>query len=171
MKKNIVLIGYRGSGKTTVGKILSSKLSYTFIDTDDEIVKKTGMNIPEIVEKLGWEKFRDLESEVASEKSKLSNCVISTGGGIIIRKKNIDFLKSNGWITFLKVSPENIYERIKDSVNRPSLTKNKSFLDEITEVLNERTNLYLRYSDFKVDTNTLVPDYISEVIIDEYRRI
>lgn len=100
-KENIVLIGMPASGKTTVGKLLAEQLFRPLIDTDDEIVKKAGMSIPEIFEKYGEGAFRDIESEVVEEVSKLNGVIIATGGGAILRKENVRNLKLNGKLYFL----------------------------------------------------------------------
>ena len=100
-KKNIVLIGMPGCGKTTIGKAVAKETDKTFIDTDDEIVKKTGMSIPEIFQKYGEKKFREIESEVIKEVAALQSSVIATGGGAVLNPDNVSFLKENGVIVFI----------------------------------------------------------------------
>ena len=89
---NIVLIGYRGTGKSTVGKVLAAKLGRTLVSTDKEIVRRTGRSIPEIVAEQGWEHFRNLESEVCTDLAGRDNLVIDTGGGAILRQQNVGAL-------------------------------------------------------------------------------
>ena len=101
---NIVLIGYRGTGKSVVAAVLSETLKMKSIGMDAEIVSKTGLAIPEIVEKYGWKKFRDIETEVAMQVSQLDNIIIDTGGGVIERPENIEALKENGLIFWLKAT-------------------------------------------------------------------
>ena len=100
-KKNIVLIGMPGCGKTTIGKAVAKETEKEFIDTDDEIVKKTGMSIPEIFEKFGERKFREIESEVIKEVAALQSSVIATGGGAVLNPENVSLLKENGVIIFI----------------------------------------------------------------------
>lgn len=100
-KKNIVLIGMPGCGKTTIGKAVAMETQKEFIDTDDEIVKKTGMMIPEIFQKYGEKKFREIESEVIKEIAALQSSVIATGGGAVLNPENISLLKENGVIVFI----------------------------------------------------------------------
>ena len=100
-KQNIVLIGMPSCGKTTSGKLLAQELGKEFIDTDLEIVKKAGMQIPEIFEKFGEEYFRNLESEVIKELSVKQSLVIATGGGAVLRPENVDALRQNGKIIFI----------------------------------------------------------------------
>ena len=97
MMKRIVLMGFMGAGKTTIGKELAAKLSWNFIDTDALIAQKYG-DIPTIFEKYGEEAFRNMETEIVKEASKECGCIIATGGGAILRDENVDALKSNGKI-------------------------------------------------------------------------
>ncbi|MBE6780281.1 MAG: shikimate 5-dehydrogenase [Ruminococcaceae bacterium] len=100
-KQSLVLIGMPSCGKTTLGKLLSKELGKTFVDTDDEIVKAANMPIPEIFEKFGEEYFRDLEAKVVAELSTKQGLVIATGGGVILRRENVEALKQNGSIIFI----------------------------------------------------------------------
>lgn len=100
-KKNIVLIGMPGCGKTTIGKAVAKETNKNFIDTDDEIVRKTGMSIPDIFANLSEKKFREIESEVIKEVAALQSAVIATGGGAVLKPENISLLKENGLIVFI----------------------------------------------------------------------
>ena len=100
-KRNIVLIGMPGCGKTTIGKAVANETQKEFIDTDDEIVKKTGMSIPEIFKKYGEKKFREIESEVIKEVAALQSAVIATGGGAVLNPENVLLLKENGITVFI----------------------------------------------------------------------
>ena len=162
---NIVLIGYRGSGKTTVGKKLAEKLNKRLVGTDELIIKRAGMSIPEIVEKSGWETFRNIESEVAKEVGRLDNCIIDAGGGIILKKINYNNLKRNGIFILLKADVKTIINRIKDDKERPSLTGIKSFIDEVEEVLKERNEKYEEAAEYIVDTTRLTVDEVADKIV------
>jgi shikimate kinase len=150
---NIVLIGYRGTGKTSVADVLAKKLKYDLVSMDQEIIKLAGKSIPEIVSEHGWEYFRDLESKVAKDVSNRDKCVIDTGGGVVLRAENMTALAENGKIFWLKADINAIRKRIKEDSQRPSLTGHKMFLDEVEEVLAERTPLYEKYADFIIDTS------------------
>lgn len=100
-KRNIVLIGMPGCGKTTIGKAVAEETQKEFIDTDDEIVKKTGMSIPEIFESFGETKFREIESEVIKEVAALQSAVIATGGGAVLNPENVSLLRENGITVFI----------------------------------------------------------------------
>lgn len=150
---NIVLIGYRGTGKSSVSKLLSTILDMDLVELDRLIAKKARLSIPQIVERFGWDKFRDLESEVTREFSQKDNCVIDTGGGIILREENVENLKANGIIFWLRADKETIIERIKGGDERPSLTGTKSFLDEVEKVLKEREPLYQSAADWIIETD------------------
>ncbi|MDG5788720.1 shikimate kinase [Evansella sp. AB-P1] len=120
MKKEILyLIGFMGSGKTTIGKQLAVKEECDFVDLDDYIVQQNNMNIPQIFEQFGEEGFRSWESQALHQCSLQGKVIIATGGGIVENSENIDFMKENGKVVYLKASFETIYSRIKDDGNRP----------------------------------------------------
>jgi len=167
---NIVLIGYRGTGKSTIAKILSARLKWPRFNLDEAIVKDRGMSIPQIVEKHGWEFFRDVESRMVGKTSAMDRTIIDAGGGIIVRHNNVDILRTKGFIIWLKARPETIIRRIKDNKNRPSLTGNKSFLEEIQEVLAERTPKYQAAAHVAIDTDDLSPQDVAKKIIEEFNR-
>lgn len=162
---NIILIGMRGSGKSTIGKMLAKKIDITFIDMDTLLAEKVNMSLPEFVKKYGWEKFRDKESEVIEKTQNLSNAVIATGGGAIIRKENIDALKKNGKFIYLETSIETMIKRIGKGKNRPPLTKEKTLEEELNHVLHERKNLYEQTADTIVKTdNKTVKQIVDEIV-------
>jgi len=167
---NIVLIGYRCTGKSSVGRILSEKLSWKFVDTDELIEEKEGKAIPEIVEEKGWDGFRRIEREVVKEVSNLENLVIATGGGVVLNEENVYELRKKGWIIWLKARPEIIRRRmLKDKANiRPSL-KGRDSLSEIEDVLRERNPIYKESADFSIDTDSLSIDEVSEIILKKLR--
>ena len=127
---NIVLMGYRGTGKSTVGRLLAARLGREFVSTDAEIVKRAQRTIPEIVAQEGWEYFRDLESDICRELASRDQLVIDTGGGAILRAQNVEALKKNSTVFWLMASVETIAKRIGGDNQRPSLTGTKSFVDE-----------------------------------------
>ncbi len=162
---NIVLIGYRGTGKTAVGEKLAEKLNRRLVRTDELIIEKAGTSIPEIVENQGWNAFRDMESEVAEEVGKMDNCIIDTGGGIVLRKNNVKNLKRKGTMILLKADVKTIINRIKDDKERPSLTGNKSFTEEVEEVLKDRSKKYEEAADHVIDTSSLTVNEVADRII------
>lgn len=162
---NIVLIGYRGTGKSVVGELLAMQLDMPLMGMDAQIVKKAGMPIPDIVEKSGWPGFRDIESEVARELAGLDNIIIDTGGGIIERPENIEALKINSRIFWLRASVDAIVSRIQEGTHRPPLTAGKTFTEEIAEVLEQRIHKYKSAAQFEIDTDALTPEQVAERII------
>ncbi|HEY5932013.1 MAG TPA: shikimate kinase, partial [Nitrospira sp.] len=150
---NVVLIGYRGTGKSTVGKIVAARLEHVLVSTDSEIVKLIGQSIPEIVEQHGWEYFRDLEAKVCQELACRNGLVIDTGGGAILRSRNVEVLKETGKLFWLTASVSTITERIGHDTQRPSLTGDKSFIDEIQDVLRERIPKYQAAADDVIETD------------------
>ena len=163
---NLVLIGYRGTGKSVVGAILARRLAMRYIGMDAAIIESAGMAIPDIVEKCGWPGFRDLESAEARELADLDNLVIDTGGGIIERPENIEALQKSAMIFWLKAKVDTIVSRIQGDTQRPSLTSGKSFTEEVAEVLERRIPKYRSAADHEIDTDELTPEQIADRIIE-----
>jgi shikimate kinase len=149
---NITLIGYRGTGKSTIAEFLGERLSMQVVGMDAEIVRRAGKAIPEIVEESGWDHFRDIESQVAADLGSKDGLIIDAGGGVIVRSQNIEYLKKNGIVFWLVADEQTIVERIKDGTQRPSLSGSKSFVDEVAEILAERTPKYEAAADYTIDT-------------------
>ena len=144
-KRNIVLTGMPSSGKSTVGKQLAQTLNMRFIDTDNEIEKVSGKKISEIFENLGEDAFRDIESKVVEDVSAKQNCVIATGGGAILRDRNIMLLKGNGTVYFI----DRPLEKLITTDDRP-LSSNR---DDLVKRYNERYNIYCKTADKKLQND------------------
>ena len=162
---NIVLIGYRGTGKSTVGKLLAARLGRELVSTDAEIMKRAKRTIPEIVTQEGWEYFRNLESDICRELASRDKLVIDTGGGAILRTQNVEALKKNGTLFWLTASVETIEKRIGGDDQRPSLTGSKSFVDEIQDVLRERTPNYQAAADHTIATDDRSINQLVETLL------
>ena len=164
---NIVLIGMRGSGKTAIGKLLAKRLGKQFIEMDELIVQRLGQSIPEIVNRYGWEKFRDTEEEITREVAGLDNVINATGGGVVTREENIRELKKKGKLFWLKASTDTLLRRIGNDPSRPSLT-GKSQREDMEVVMAERSPIYERAADFIVDTEGKMPEEVVETIAKLY---
>lgn len=162
---NIVLIGYRGTGKSEIGAILARRLGMRCIAMDAEIVRKAGMSIPEIVEQFDWPGFRDRESDEARALADCDNIVIDTGGGVIERSENIEALSKNACVIWLKASVATIVARIEGGSERPALTSGKTFTEEVAEVLERRTPKYRSAAHHEIDTDDLTPEQIADRIV------
>jgi len=165
---NIVLIGYRCSGKTTVGKALARMLNMQFIDTDQLVENRSGRSIDQIVMRSGWVEFRALEKEIISRAAAKDNLVIATGGGVVLQEENIIQLRKNGFTVWLKAPPRVIKERMAQDelqgIRRPPL-KGENPVDEISRVLAERERLYEEAADLIVDTTSSDIDRVCKTII------
>jgi shikimate kinase len=162
---NIVLIGYRGTGKSVIGRLLAQRLAMPYIGMDAEIIERAGMPVPEIVAKEGWPGFRDRESALARELAEQDSIIIDTGGGVIERPENIAALQHNGCIIWLKAEVSTIVARIQGDDQRPSLTQGKTFTEEVAEVLERRTPLYQTAAHYEIETDPLTPEQIVEMIV------
>jgi len=161
---NIVLIGYRGTGKSVVGAILAARLGMPYLSMDALIADRAGMTIPEIVTQYGWPGFRDWESALACELAKREKIIIDCGGGIVERPVNIEALRATGVLVWLQASVATIVARIQDDTMRPSLT-GKSFTEEVAEVLERRTPLYKNAAHYIIDTDHLTPGEVVATIV------
>ena len=154
---NIVLIGYRCSGKTEVGKILAKELNKDFFDTDKLVEDSAGCSIEEVISRDGWEYFRNIEKKIIEEVSMRDDLIIATGGGIVLEWDNVINLQRNGLIVWLYGNAEVLKERMNRDHGsgkiRPSLTGSDP-LDEIREVLSIRKPLYERAADLIVDASS-----------------
>ena len=165
MKTNIALIGFMGTGKTAVGKILAEKLGRKFVELDSLIEQKSGKSIPDIFQQHGEAAFRELEIEATKKISTGGNLVIACGGGIVLNKINIDRLKSNSVIVYLTAFPNIILKRtLTDGEGRPLLNVSDR-ASEIRELLRFRKPFYERAADIRINTSKLDIDSVAEQII------
>lgn len=165
---NIVLVGFRCAGKSTVGRTLAHRLRFDFADCDEYIERKTHLTIREIFDIAGESHFRSLESDALAELSAGDNRVIATGGGAVLRYKNIRHLKRNSMVFFLDVGPESVFERItndpKTPTRRPRLTDKDPFT-EIQEQVAFRKPYYLSAADVVIQTDgKSLDDVVKEIL-------
>jgi shikimate kinase len=167
---NLVLIGYRGTGKSEISRLLAETLGMPCVGMDSAIVARAGMPIPEIVARYGWPGFRDLESAQVRELSGWDGIIIDTGGGVIERPENIAALGENARVFWMKASVATIVSRIQGDGERPALTAGKSFTEEVAEVLARRTPLYRSAAHHEIDTDNLAPAEIAARIVAIWRK-
>ena len=165
----IVLIGYRGSGKTTVGRLLADRLGYPFIDSDQRIVTAAGKTIKEIFEQEGEERFRDLETAVVLELAKLPDHVLSLGGGALLRPQNRRAVTSNQhFVVYLRAEVQALHRRIHadtaTAAHRPSLTHLGGGIEEIRSVLAVREPIYRQVMSAEIDVSRALPHEVADNI-------
>ncbi len=161
----IVLIGYRGTGKSLVGHAVAKRLAMTYISMDEVIVASTEMSIPEIVDKHGWPKFREMESVLSRELASQDHIVVDTGGGVIERSENMQALGKDACVFWLKASVDVIVARIEKDTQRPALVEGKTFTEEVSEVLSRRLPKYEAAAHYEIDTDRLTVDEIVDRIV------
>jgi shikimate kinase len=161
---NIVLVGYRGTGKTAVAALLAEQLGLRVVHLDAEIERKARKPIPAIVEERGWPGFRDLEEKVVETFASEDGQVIDCGGGVIEREANFDRLRKAGPVVWLQATPATIVDRIGGDDQRPSLTGSKTFTDEVVEVLQRRMPLYRRIAHAVVQTDSMEIEEVAEEV-------
>lgn len=154
-RNNIVLIGFMGSGKTTVGIRLSYRMRKAMEDTDKMIERRQKCTISEIFAREGEEYFRQLETDLLREAvSKLNNRIISVGGGTPVRRENRDLLKQLGTVVYLRLKPETVYERLKEDTTRP-LLQCENPLERIDQLMKSRKEAYESCADIIIDVDNL----------------
>jgi shikimate kinase len=161
----IGIIGFMGTGKSSIGRALANSIRWQFVDTDDLVEKVSGKSISQIFSEDGEEVFRDLESEVVKEVCRLESAVISFGGGVVLDQSNVETIKENCTVVFLRSSPETLVNRTSSANTRPLLFDNKSNLqDRISVLLAEREALYNDAMDVAIDTDSKrVNQIVSEI--------
>jgi len=153
---NLYLIGYRCSGKTTVGRLLAERFGLAFVDTDEEVMQRVGGSISDMVARHGWPFFRDMEQKVIRDISGRNNVLAATGGGVVLNGRNVRWMTQSGHLVWLKASSETIRDRMARDRNteaiRPGLTDAGAF-QEIAAVLRERQPLYEKAASQTVETD------------------
>lgn len=167
--RNIVLTGFMGAGKSTVGRRLGERLGMKVVDTDDLVVEMAGMRISAIFSTFGEAYFRDFESKAVARASELDGHVIITGGGVVLRRDNIANLRRKGVIVYLHAEPEAIYERIKGETHRPLLQVGNP-PGKIKELLECRAPYYAE-NDLVVDTSSKTVEEVVEEVVEKVRRL
>ena len=168
---NIALVGMMGCGKTTIGKLIAKDLNFSFIDTDELIVEKENRSINKIFEENGEEFFREIETSILLKTLNNDNQIISTGGGIIKKDKNIKLLKEKSIVIYLEADDKTLYERVKNNKDRPLLNVD-DMQEKITTLLKERENKY-KQAHHTISTTNKEPNNIAKEItgiINEYSR-
>lgn len=161
---NIVLIGFMGSGKSTISRALSKVFAMDVIEMDQVIADREGMSISEIFEVHGEEYFRNLETELLREMQNRKGVVISCGGGVPMRDENVVEMKKNGKVILLTAAPETILDRVKNNHDRPLLENNKN-VDFISELMEKRRSKYEAAADIVIQTDGKSAFEICEEII------
>lgn len=156
---NIALIGFNGTGKTAICKLLAKKLDKKFISSNEEVIKRTRIGIQKFAKKYGWDKFREIESDVIENMSDFDECVFDADEGIIIRNENIINLKRNALLILLTADMKTIIKGSK----RLALT-NSRYLNEIKNVFQEYERRYKKAADYVIDTSKLSPEEACDLI-------
>lgn len=170
-KRNIALIGFRATGKSTVGQILAADLEMEFVDMDKRLTLEAGRTIRTWVEEEGWESFRRAESNLLGIIRWMTGVVVATGGGIVLDPESRQLLREHFFTVRLKASPETIHTRLtadpESTAARPPLSK-LSLMDEIVHVLSERDVLYTEASAMQIDTEGRQPRSVAQEIMAAY---
>jgi len=165
---NIVLIGYRGSGKSAVGRRLADRLQMKFVDTDLLIEGRHGVLISDIVESYGWDRFRAMEKQIIEEISSHDHLVIASGGGAVLEAENVKVLRRNGLMIWLKADGKTIRNRMGQDPStffrRPTLT-GKGALEELEEMMAYREPFYKKAAGVEIDTSNLDVEAVVECIL------
>lgn len=161
---NLMLIGFMGTGKSTVAEKLKEMLQVEQIEMDALIAEEAGMSIPDIFEKFGESHFRDLETEMLRKFKEKKPVVVSCGGGAVLRDENIEIMKGQGKIILLTATPETIYDRVKGTNDRPVLNGNMN-VEYISELMEKRRTRYEMAADIVIVTDKKTVDEICDEII------
>ena len=169
MLPNLILIGFMGCGKSSVGRRLSGMTGHRFVDTDELVVQSESRTIPEIFSQSGEDYFRDVEQRSLEELVGVCGIILSTGGGLVLRPANRETLKKIGIVAWLDASPDVLFERATRSAKRPLLQTvdpRKTF----DNLLSVRRELYNAAADFRIDSTRLSHDEAAQLLLDEALR-
>lgn len=148
---NLILVGMMGSGKTTMGRTLAKHLGKTFVDSDEEIQKRTGVTIPHIFDIEGEAGFRQRETAVIGDLAGGENIVLATGGGAVLAEQNRTMLQRNGIVVYLKANVHDLWQRTRHDRNRPLLQTGDPYA-KLTELFQQRDPLYLEVADIVIQS-------------------
>ena len=168
---NIVLIGYRGTGKSVISKVLADILHCQHYGLDEKIIQQAGKSIREIVEQEGWERFREIERGVVEKvSSEARNSIIDCGGGVVVDERNVMDLRRSGKVVLLISGFEKIIQRINRDLRRPPLEATLSFEEEQRKALSERDPKYRAAADCVFETTDLKPSQTAMKIIEHFKK-
>jgi shikimate kinase len=165
--QNIALIGFMGTGKSSVGRLIAEQLQFTFVDTDEMLEERTGKSIIRIFEQNGEEAFRELEKRVVEELRAMKRAVISTGGGLGANAENLASLKQHALVVCLWASPQIIWKRVRSQMNRP-LLQTADPKTRIQELLAQRDPVY-RQADVLVNTDVRSAKEVAQHVMHEFQ--
>jgi len=168
--KSIVLIGMMGVGKTCVGRCLQRRTKLALVDTDDVVASKFGISIPEIFSKYGEQGFREAETQTLRELDPAKPTIIVTGGGIVLRAKNVDFLKRLGIIVWLDGNEETLFERASRARIRP-LLQGENPREAFAQMSQARLPLYAKLGNIRIDTSVLTDEEVAVAILSKLRKL
>lgn len=165
----IVIIGFRGTGKSVLGKKIANALGYSYISTDNLIKSSFSMSVTEIIENFGWRAFRAKEAEIIAELKNSDDCVIDTGGGSILLKKNRESLRYKSFVIQLCANKDDLIKRISEGKDRPKLTTKSSVEKEVNLLLKERKELYDSITDLKLNTSKIAFSELKNITLEKIK--
>lgn len=168
MKGRIVLIGFRGAGKSTIARRLAAQLGWKVISTDDLIEKDNRMTIKEIVQKYGWPRFRELEGKVVETLRGIDRVVVDSGGGVVENPDLMNHLLTDSFVVWIDANIDDLVERLIEQNDRPLLNR-RNIEEDIRENYLRRIPLYEKYSDIKINTSEMLKEEICEKILNKLK--
>jgi shikimate kinase len=169
-RRAIVLIGFMGAGKSSVGRLLARMTGLARFDTDEMVGRRFGLTISEIFQTRGEEKFREAETDTLKELAGKGEAIIVTGGGIVLRPGNIELLRALGTIVHLRADDDTLFRRISRRSTRP-LLRTENPRATVTELLGARLPLYASVADVEVDTSALTHDEVARLILEKIEQV
>lgn len=171
VRSNVALIGFMGAGKSAVGRALASRKNRTFVETDSLVEQRAGMSIGDIFSRFGEEWFRELESEIISRVTQMTDAVISCGGGAVLREQNVAALKESSIVVFLDVAPETVLQRIGSGSRIRPLLDEPDRESRVRQLIVIRQPLYLSSADIVVQTDAISIEQVVRRVEEELVRV
>jgi shikimate kinase len=170
-RTNVALIGFMGAGKSTVGRALAARLGKTFVETDALVEQRASMAIADVFSRYGEQHFRGLEAAVVQDVAMSRECVISCGGGVVLREDNVSTLRTSAVLVHLDVSPRSVLQRLSPQSTERPLLNGPDRDRRVSELMERRRPFYAAAADFSIDTDGLPVEGIVDSIVDRLAQL
>ncbi len=163
-RTSVALIGFMCAGKSTVGRLLAARLDKTFVETDALVEQKAGMPVAQVFSSFGEQRFREMEADVVADVAMMQDAVIACGGGVVLRRSNVERLRAGAVLVYLDVSPEVVLQRLGPPSDVRPLLSGEDREERVLELMQQRRPVYLASAELSVDTSRMSPGAVATLV-------